>query len=57
VQIIINTPFLEVALGQAFPHLRQVRVVRAADLGTVVRAAASYIDRPRARWVRCGGSS
>lgn len=49
VQIIINSPLryvpeLEHALGQPFPHLRHVRVVRAADLSTVARAAAVYID-------------
>lgn len=48
VQIIINSPFryvadVESALHKAFPHLRQVRVLRTAESVTVARAAASYV--------------
>lgn len=48
VQIIINSPFrfvsdLELELLQAFPHLRQAKVVRTTDSGTVARAAAIHV--------------
>lgn len=48
VQIVINSPFryvsdLEQALLQAFPALKQVRVLQGSDAATVVRAAASFV--------------
>lgn len=50
VQFVINTPFrfaadLEQELLQAFPHLRQVQVLRTADMATVTRAAAAFVGR------------
>jgi deoxyribonucleoside regulator len=48
VQIIINSPFhyvtsLETALVQAFPYLKQARVLRTTDSVTVARAAAHFV--------------
>jgi len=48
VQIVINSPFryvsdLELALVQAFPALKQVRVLQGSDGATVARAAATLV--------------